>query len=68
MYYEIKNTFFNTIEAQFTTEEKAIEYFNKYLYPRNIIENIKTQNFPEANFNILELKKGIHNWKLCTVK
>jgi len=68
MYYEIKNLLFNTIEGQFTTEHKALKYFNKHIYPKNIINNIKTQNFPESNFNLVELKKGINNWKIYTVK
>jgi hypothetical protein len=68
MYYEIRNTFLNTVEGQFTTELKAVKYFNKYIYPKNIINNIKNKNFPESSFNLADLKKGINNWKLYTVK
>jgi len=68
MYYEIRDLYFKTIEGQFTTEDKALKYFNEYLYPRNIIINMKNKNYPESSFTIEELKKGINNFKIYTVK
>ena len=39
MYYEIRKH-----KHKRQLEQKAVEYFNKYIYPKNIINNIKHKN------------------------